>query len=143
MNSEELHRLIRRAESKIESNIKKVKQLEKDYEDLLSLKRGLNNVFARHEEVCAKNKAAMDNSIFDTNRCMQRFRNSFVSMLQGSDTSGSGGNTSVIDTISERARTVLKDIEEIERETQNLRYQVNLYMRELQALSTTQGVQEG
>lgn len=144
MSSEELLRLIRSAESRIETNLRKVNQLEKDYEDLLSLKRGLENVLARHEEVCAKNKTAMDNSVFATNRCMQRFRTSFVGMLEENNTSGLGGNVSVaVDTVSERARTVLRNIDDIETETQKLRYQVELYRRELHELSTTQNVQEG
>lgn len=131
MTSEELYRSIRYAESIIESNNSKISQLEKDYDDLLALKRGLGNVFSRHEEVYSKNKAAMDDSIFETTRCMQRFRTSFVNTLDGGNATG---GSSVLDTISTQASTILNKIEELESSNEYWHGQINWYYQELSKL---------
>ena len=62
MTESELYWSINYAEGIIDANNDKIRQLEKDYDDLLSLKRGLGNVFAKHEEVYTKNKNAMNDS---------------------------------------------------------------------------------
>lgn len=144
MGSEELYRLIGNAENKISSNQKKIKQLESDYEDLLTLKRGLGNVLNRHAEVCAKNKAAMEDPVFSSNQCMRRFRDSFASMLTDSSTAGPGGSISAaVDTVSERATAILKEIDEIDAQNDELRRQIKVYTHELYELAAAENTQGG
>lgn len=144
MCSEELYRLIGNAENKIWSNQKKIKQLESIYEDLLTLKRGLGNVLSRHAEVCAKNKTAMEDAVFSSNQCMKRFRDSFSSMLTDSSTAGPGGSiSSAVDTVSEKATAVLKEIDEIDAQNDELRRQIKVYTHELYELAAVEDVQGG
>ena len=128
MTESELYWSINYAEGIIDANNDKIRQLEKDYDDLLSLKRGLGNVFAKHEEVYTKNKNAMNDSVFGTSKCMQRFKTSFVSTLDGGKASGSD---SALSSISSQTTTISNKIGELESSNSYWQGQIDWYYQEL------------
>ena len=128
MTENELYWSIDYADGIIEANNKEIRQLEKDYDDLLSLKKGLGNVFSKHEEVYTKNKNAMNDSVFGTSKCMKKFQSSFVDLLDGSKTSA--GNSD-LGTISTRMTNITSRIEELEGSNSYWQRQIDWYYQEL------------
>lgn len=128
MTESELYWSINYAEGIIDANNDKIRQLEKDYDDLLSLKRGLGNVFAKHDEVYTKNRNAMNDSVFGTSKCMQRFKTSFVNLLDGNKASGGDSD---LGTISARTSNITSKIGELESSNSYWQRQIDWYYQEL------------
>ena len=128
MTESELYWSINYAEGIIDANNDKIRQLEKDYDDLLSLKRGLGNVFAKHDEVYTKNRNAMNDSVFGTSKCMQRFKTSFVNLLDGNKASGGDSD---LGTISARTSNITSKISELESSNSYWQRQIDWYYQEL------------
>ena len=128
MTENELYWSIDYAEGIIEANNKEIRQLEKDYDDLLSLKKGLGNVFSKHEEVYTKNKNAMNDSVFGTSKCMQKFKASFVNLLDGNKASGGDSD---LGTISARTSNITSKISELESSNSYWQRQIDWYYQEL------------
>lgn len=73
--------LIRKLEDLIESKIKSIKKLESDYDELLNLKKQLNSASEKHAQVCSRQRAALDNPVLESSRCMQMFRSGMREVL--------------------------------------------------------------
>lgn len=128
MTESELYWSINYAEGIIDANNDEIDRLEKEHDDMLSLNKGLGNVFSKHEEVYSKNKNAMNDSVFGTSKCMQKFKSSFIDLLDGHKTSTGSSDLS---TISTRISNIKSRIEELESSNSYWRDQIDWYYQEL------------
>lgn len=138
---EEVRNLIQSIQKKIEEKFNEIKQLEQDYEELVALKQGLNNVLERYSESCSRDRTAMDDPILESNRAMQMFRASMLDALDSGKTSVHANNvaTSISD-VGARIRKTLESISGKESEIEGLRLELSSREEEA-ALLAAEGVE--
>lgn len=133
---ESILNMIRKLESDIESKRKAIKKLERECDDLLSLKGKLNSAADRHERICARKRSALNNPVLQTSRCMQMFRSSMSDTLNGGKSgglaqrlSGAGGS------VGGKMQSILQEIGDEEGAMGKLKDELEEWRKKLAALT--------
>ncbi len=129
-------KMIRKLEENIESKIKNIKKLESDYDDLLDLKNKLNRAADRHERICAGKRAALDNPVLESSRCMQMFRGGMKDTLDGGRTRGLSQRISAATgSVGGKMRGILDEIGGEESAMQKLKDELEEWREKLAGLT--------